>query len=380
MDRGQAVSTVRDDVLTRGARGAGALICLLLALLSAGWIIRDLAVAEHGADVWWAWLGETRRPREFTAWATSALDPLLVLGALAAAVAQRRTAVTSSVAAGALLSLAAAVALLRIPLVWVLGADWLQGLDGGLTGWARLTVLAQLALAAALFVVVAAGRRSPGRPGRHTAGAAHGPAGAMAPVYGVVRAVPSVVGPGRPGSPYRGAAGTVAVLLGAAGTVLAGWEIRWRQQLGWYLYRKGLLGDASVFRALLQPPVHWQGAALAVLALGAAAAALRRAALSRPAALTAASLLLAHGAVALVHTARAGAFGRLAALSLRSQLEAGTAVFTAAAALVVLLAAARPGLPDTSRDLDAVRAYGSAPGEARPPHAPPPPSRLPPGW
>ncbi|MFI1308193.1 hypothetical protein [Streptomyces sioyaensis] len=367
------MSTVRDSVLTRGARGAGAVICLLLALLAAGWIIRDLVVAEHRADVWWAWLGETRRPREFTAWATSALDPLLVLGALAAAVAQVRTAVASSVAAGALLSLASAVALLRIPLVWVLGADWLQGLDGGLTGWARITVLAQLALAAALFVVVATGRRRPpGRPGRHAAGAA--------PVYGVVRAVPSVVGPGRPGSPYRGPAVTAGVLLGAAGLTLAGWEIHWRQQLGWYLYRKGLLGDASVFRALLQPPVHWQGAALAVLALGAAAAALRRAAVGRPAALTAAALLLAHGAVALVHTARAGEFGRLAVLPVHTQLEAGTAAFVAAAALVVLLAAARPGLPDTSRDLDAVRAYGMAPDEERPPHAPPPPSTLPPGW
>ncbi|WP_254068689.1 hypothetical protein [Streptomyces sp. TM32] len=368
------MSTVRDSVLTRGARGAGAVICLLLALLAAGWIIRDLVVAGHPADVWWAWLGETRRPREFTAWATSALDPLLLLGALAAAVAQVRTAVASSVAVGALLSLAAAVALLRIPLVWVLGADWLQGLDGGLTAWARITVLAQLALAAALFVVVATGRRRPpGRPGRHTAGA-------PAPVYGVVRAVPSVGGPGRPGSPYRGPAVTAGVLLGAAGLTLAGWEIHWRQQLGWYLYRKGLLGDASVFRALLQPPVHWQGAALAVLALGAAAAALRRAAAGRPAALTAAALLLTHAAVALVHTARAGEFGRLAALPAHTQLEAGTAVFVAAAALVVLLAAARPGLPDTSRDLDAVRAYGMAPDEERPPHAPPPPSTLPPGW
>lgn len=378
MDRGQAVSTVRDGVLTRGARGAGALVCLLLALLAAGWIIRDLAVAEHRADVWWAWLGETRRPREFTAWATSALDPLLLLGALAAAVAQVRRAVTSSVAAGALLSLAAAVALLRIPLVWVLDADWLQGLDSGLTLWARLTVYAQLALAAALIMVVAAGRRRPdGRTGRHTAGVAYG---AAAGAYGVVRAVPSGADPGRPGSPYRGPAATAGVLLGAAGLLLAGWEIHWCRQLGWSLYRKGLLGDASVFRALLQPPVHWQGAALAVLTLGAAGAALRRASWGRPAALTAAALLLAYGAVALAHALRAGEFGRLAGLSVRAQLEVGTAAFVSAAAFTALCAAARSGLPDTARDADAVRAYGSTPGELRPPHAPPPPSTLPPGW
>lgn len=376
------MSTVRDGVLTRGARGAGALVCLLLALLAAGWIIRDLAVAEHPVDVGWAWLGETRRPREFTAWATSALDPLLLLGALAASVAQVRRAVPSSVAAGALLSLAAAVTLLRVPLVWVLGADWLQGLDSRLTLWARLTVYAQLALAAALIMVVAVGRRRrpDGRAGRHTAGGAHGPAGAGAGVYGVVRAVSSGIDPRRPGSPYRGPAATAGVLLGAAGLLLAGWEIHWCRQLGWSLYRKGLLGDASVFRALLQPPVHWQGAALALLALGAAGAVLRRAPWSRPAALTAAALLLAYGAVALAHAVRTGEFGRLAALSVHARLGVGTAAFVSAAALTALCAAARPGLPDAARDAEAVRAYGSAPGELRPPHAPPPPSTLPPGW
>ncbi|MGW9079800.1 hypothetical protein [Streptomyces kronopolitis] len=374
------MSTVRDGVLTRGARGAGALVCLLLALLAAGWIIRDLAVAEHPADVGWAWLGETRRPREFTAWATSALDPLLLLGALTAAVAQVRWAVPASVAAGALLSLAAAVALLRIPLVWVLGADWLQGLDSRLTLWARLTVWAQLALAAGLIMIVAAGRRrTGGRAGRHTADGAHGPVGA-AGVYGVVRAVPSGIGPGRPGSPYRWPAATAGVLLGAAGLLLAGWEVHWCRQLGWSLYRKGLLGDASVFRALLQPPVHWQGAAFAVLALGAAGAVLRRAPWSKPAALTAAAVLLAYGAVALAHAVRAGEFGRLAALSAHARLGVGTAAFVSAAAFTALCAAARPGLPDTARDAEAVRAYGSAPGELRPPHAPPPPSTLPPGW
>ncbi|MEV6564211.1 hypothetical protein [Streptomyces kronopolitis] len=375
------MSTVRDGVLTRGARGAGALVCLLLALLAAGWIIRDLAVAEHPVDVGWAWLGETRRPREFTAWATSALDPLLLLGALVAAVAQLRRAVPSSVAAGALLSLAAAVALLRLPLVWVLDAGWLQGLDSRLTLWARLTVSTQLALAAVLIMIVVAGRRRPdARAGRHTAGGAHGPAGAAAGVYGVVRAVPSGIAPGRPGSPYRGPAATTGVLLAAAGLVLAGWEIHWCRQLGWSLYRKGLLGDASVFRALLQPPVHWQGAALAVLALGAGVAALCRAPWSRPAALTAAALLLAYGAVALVHAVRTGEFGRLAALSVHAQLGVGTAVLVSAGGLTALCAAARPGLPDTTRDAGAVRAYGSAPGELRPPHAPPPPSTLPPGW
>lgn len=379
-DGGLAVSTVRDGVLTRGARGFGALVCLLLALLTAGWIIRDLTIAQHAADVWWTWLGETRRPREFTAWATSALDPLLVLGALVVAVAAVRGAVPSSVAAGALLSLAAATALLRAPLVWMLGAGWLQGLDSGLTARARLTAIAQLALAVALVVVVAAGRRPGNRAGRHTGRAARGLPAVASSAYGVVHAVPYGPEPERPGRPYKGAAVTAGVLLGAAGLAVAGWEIHWQRQLDGDVYRKGLLGDASVFRALLQPPVHWQAAALALLALGAAAAVLRRAPWARPAAMTAAALLLVHAAVALVFAVRTGEFGHLGALPLRAQLEAGSAAFVAVAGLAALGAAARPGVPDEVVDADGVLAYGSAPGEARPPHAPPPPSRLPPGW
>ncbi|MET8016358.1 hypothetical protein [Streptomyces decoyicus] len=374
------MSTGRDGVLTHGARGIGALVCLLLALLTAAWIIRDLTVAQHGADVWWTWLGEARRPREFTAWATSALDPLLVLGALTAAVATLRGAVTSSVAAGALLSLAAATALLRLPLVWVLGAGWLQGLDSGLTERVRLTALAQLALVVALVVVVVAGRKSGGRAGRRAGHAVRGlPKGASS-AYGVVHAAPYGADPERPGRPSKGPAVTAAVLLGAAGLAVAGWEVHWQVQLGGAVYRKGLLGDASVFRALLQPPVHWQAVALALLAVGAAAAVLRRAAWARPAAMTAAALLLVHGAVALVFAVRTGEFGRLAALPVQARLEVGTAAFVAAAGLAALVAAARPGTPDASRDADGVLAYGAAPGEARPPHAPPPPSRLPPGW
>ncbi|MFG2527514.1 hypothetical protein [Streptomyces sp. NPDC048516] len=374
------MSTTRDGVLTRGARGIGALVCLLLALLTAGWIIRDLTIAQHGADVWWTWLGEARRPREFTAWATSALDPLLTLGALVVAVATVRSAVQSSVAAGALLSLAAATVVLRLPLVWMLGAGWLQGLEGGLTARARLTAITQLALAVVLIVVVVAGRRRDGRADRYARHAARGLPLVASSAYGVVHAVPSGAGPERPGRPYRGAAVTAGVLLGAAGLAVAGWEIHWQQRLDGDVYRKGLLGDASVFRALLQPPVHWQAAALALLALGAAAAVLRRAPWARPAAMTAAALLLVHGAVALAFAVRTGEFGRLGALPAWARLEMGTAAFVAAAGLAALIAAARPGTPDVSHLTDGVLAYGSAPGEARPPHAPPPPSRLPPGW
>ncbi|MEU5208237.1 hypothetical protein [Streptomyces sp. NPDC020742] len=374
------MSTVRDRVLTHGARGLAALLCLLLALLGAAWIVRDLAVAQHAADVARTWFGEARRPREFTAWATSPLDPLLVLGALAAAVIALRPTVPPAVAAGALLSLATATVLLRTPLVWTLGAGWLQGLDSGLTHRARLTVLAQLALAVALFLVVAAGRRPGPRTGRHTRSPVLELPEVAATAYGVVHAAPYGITPNRPGRPRTAPARTAAVLLTAAGLAVAGWNVHWWLRLGGDTYRKGLLGDPSVFRALLQPPVHWLTAALALLALGAAAASWRRAAWSRPAAATAAALLLVHAAAALASAVHTGQADRFAALPAEAGLELVTAALVALAALAVLLAAARRGEGAPAGGTARVLSYGSAPGEARPPHAPPPPSTLPPGW
>ncbi|MCR8578707.1 hypothetical protein NE399_32185, partial [Streptomyces sp. Isolate_219] len=96
--------------------------------------------------------------------------------------------------------------------------------------------------------------------------------------------------------------------------------------------------------------------------------------------LTAAALLSVHGAVALAFALRTGELDRFAALPVRAQMEVGTAAFVAAAGLAAVIAAARPGVPAAAPDADEVLAYGAAPGEARPPHAPPPPSTLPPGW
>ena len=371
------MSTPQGSALTRGARGIGGLVCLLLALLGTGWIIRDLTVAQQPADVWWTWLGEARRPREFTAWATSALDPLLVLGALAAAVASVRDAVTSSVAVGGLLAIAVATVLLRLPLLWVLGAGWLHGLDSGLTGQARLTAIAQLALAVVLLVVLAAGRRPEYRPQDASYGL---PRGAHT-AYGVVGRAPYGTAPQKPGGPRKGPAVAAGWALGAAGAAVAAWEVHWWLQLGWDTYGKGLIGDASVFRALLQPPVHWQALVLALLAVPAAAGTLRRAPWARPAAMVTGALLASQGAATLVFAAHTGQLARFAVLPDASRLELGTGAMVAVAGLVALTAAARPGAPaGRTTPGDAVVAYGPAAGDLRPRHAPPPPSRLPPGW
>ncbi|MFF4949418.1 hypothetical protein [Streptomyces chattanoogensis] len=365
------MSTRQRRGLSDGARGTGALACVLMALLSTAWIIRDLNIAQQPADLWWTWLGEAHRPAEFTAWATSALDPLLVLGALGAAAAALRAA--SSVASGALIALAAGTALLRLPLLWVLGAGWLQGLESGLTGRARLTAGAQLALAVVLAVVVAMGRRPDGSEDRALRGVAR-------TAYGVVHRLPYDDPDAVPGRPRRGPAVALGLLLGAAGLAIAAWEVHWSLRLGWGTYRKGLLGDASVFRALLQPPLHWQMTALALLGLGAAAAALRQASWARPAAMAAGALLFAQAAGVLVFAGGTGQLDRFPVLPGQAQLELGTALLVAVAGLAALAVAARPGVPDENPEDDGAQSYGASPEAERPQHAPPPPSTLPPGW
>ncbi|MFH8569106.1 hypothetical protein [Streptomyces sp. NPDC017993] len=371
------MSTPQGSALTRGARGIGGLVCLLLALLGTGWIIRDLSVAQQPADVWWTWLGEPRRPREFTAWATCALDPLLVLGALAAAVASVRDAVAPAVAAGGLFAMAVGTALLRLPLLWVLGAGWLQGLDSGLTGQARLTAIVQLALSAVLLVVLVAGRKPAHRPQYASPGL---PRGAQA-AYGVVGRTPHGPTLQRPGGPRKGPAVAAGWALGVAGAAVAAWEVHWWLGLGWDTYRKGLIGDASVFRALLQPPVHWQALVLALLAVPAAVGAIRRAPWARPVAMVTGALLASQGAATLVFAAHTGQLARFAVLPAASRLELGTGALVAVAGLVALTAAARSGVPaGRTAPGSAAAVYGPAAGAERPRHAPPPPSTLPPGW
>ncbi|MFK8848886.1 hypothetical protein [Streptomyces sp. Ac-502] len=100
---------------------------LLLALLSAGWIARGLAVAQYSLDVWWLWAGVPTRPEGAVARATTLLDPVLGLGCLFAVVAVQRRAPS---APRALSAVAVATLLFREPPLWSLGADGLPGAGG----------------------------------------------------------------------------------------------------------------------------------------------------------------------------------------------------------------------------------------------------------
>ncbi|MFH8348487.1 hypothetical protein [Streptomyces sp. NPDC018045] len=328
----------RRKARARGVGGFGALLCLLLALLCAGWTGRDLVVSQYPADVWWSWSGVGLRPEGAAVWATTLLDPVLGLGALLAAVAVPRR---SPSAPCGLSAVAGATLLFRAPPLWNLGRDGLPGADAGAREWALVTVGVALLVSVLLMIAASAGRSGADR---------------------------------RPSRLRRAPAVAAALLLGAVGVVLLAWQAYSVRGLGWGAYGDSVVGDGDVRRALLQPPVNWFLLSLALLALASAVGAARRAPSLRPLGLLTASLLLAHGAAALAAEQRAGLIGHFHALAARTQLDVATAAFAALAGLLALLALARPVA-------GAAGPRGPVGGRLPPGHAPPPPpSNLPPNW
>ncbi|OKI09677.1 hypothetical protein A6A06_03175 [Streptomyces sp. CB02923] len=312
-------------------------MCLLLALLSAGWIARDLAVAAHPADVWWSWTGEPARPGGPAVRATTPLDPMLGLGCLLAAVAVLRR---SPSAPGALTAVAVVTLLFRAPPLWSLGTGGLPGAGPGVRAWALATAGTALVVSVLLLIAASAGRGGADRRTKR------------------LRRAPAAV---------------AALVLGAAGLVLVAWQIHTVREVGWSAYGDSVIGDGEAHRALLEPPGDWYLLSLALLSLLSAAGAAQRASSIRPLALLAATLLAVHGALALASEQHAGLLGHFRALAVRTQLDVATGAFAALAGLVALLALARPA--------DAAGARRPAGGQLPPGYAPPPPpSNLPPNW
>ncbi|MEU3537853.1 hypothetical protein [Streptomyces paromomycinus] len=313
-------------------------MCLLLALLSAVWISRDLVVARHPSDVWWLWAGVPLRPEGAAVWATTLLEPVLGIGCLAAVVAVLRR---SPSAPCALSAVAGVTLLFRAPPLWNLGADGLPGAGAGARGWALITAGVALVVSVLLLIAASAGRGGADRRESR------------------LRRAPAVV---------------AALLLAGAGVILAAWQAYTVRELGWSTYWGSVVGDGDAHRVLLQPPGNWTLLSLALLSLVSAVGAARRAPSLRPLGLLTAALLLAHGAAALAAEQRAGLLGHFRALAPRTQLDVATAAFTVLAGLVALLALARPA---------AGAAVPRGPvGEPLPPGyaPPPPPADLPPNW
>lgn len=348
----------QDKTLSRGARATGVVALSVLALLGLGWIARDFVAASHVIDVWWTWSGMPHRASDGL-WATSFVEPtLLVLYAVCAVTTAR-----SSSAAGVLAAAGALTVLLRLPSLWNLNSAWMTAVDGGVKQWAFFSAALSVALGVLLVGTAALGRR---------------PAAASGTVAGY--AWEDATPPAPPA--WRGALVSVA-LLGLAGLAIIGWELHTAVDQGWLLYQRALSGK-DVLVALFSVPGSWYAWIVVLLSFVAAAAAARRAPFARPWGMTAGALLIGLGLFYCSFALRMQLFQSVGERSGLEQLRLGLAVFELVAGLgaLVALAPRGPALESTGEDGAAPprpveRDYGPGTG---PGHSPPPPADPPPNW
>ncbi|WP_254705796.1 hypothetical protein [Streptomyces vilmorinianum] len=311
--------------VTRAARLTGAALSVALALTAAVWIVRDLAATGSPAELAWLWAGDHRFLLQSRT-ATSGLDPLLLLVHLATAVAALR----SPLAASALAASGAVTLALRIPGLWATSAGTA----------ALVTTLVDLALAAALLVTAAVGRR---------------------PADSTYEPLPA--------RPRPGPAVAAGVLLLAAGLAWTAWEVHWALEFPAEVTVDRYTGGRSLLAPLLAPPPGWLSAVLVLLLLTAAGSAFARPPYSRPLGLVAGALLWGGGLMGVAVAVRYELFARFPDLSGVQQLTFLTSLFEMLAGAAVLAVLAAPG----------ERRVAPAP-PGTPALAPAPPSPRPPGW
>ncbi|MEU3191635.1 hypothetical protein ABZ686_13570 [Streptomyces sp. NPDC006992] len=321
----------QDRTLSRGARAFGALLTAALALISLGWIARDFARAHEVIDVWWNWAGLPARAEDGV-WVTSFLEPTLVLLYSVAAV----TAFRSSSSAAILTCTGLLTVAVRVPGLWNLNADWMQGVPDGLLSKVLFSTIAAIVIGAVLVVTAIAGRHP-----THAGFDGYGPG-----PYGLDGRDEPDPADGPPSGPTRSGAVAAFLLLGTCGVVLAAWEIRTWQQYGWERYAHTLTGERGIVR-LLDAPTGWTLWAVVVLSLVTATAALGGAPFSRPLGLIASAPLLALGVFGMAFSLKLDFFRHLDDLGIESRLHVLTNVFEAAAGLAVLLALAKGTVRDS---------------------------------
>ncbi|RII15846.1 hypothetical protein DSC45_16520 [Streptomyces sp. YIM 130001] len=340
------------QILTRGARISGTVACALVALISVGWIVRDLAKADGPSRLWWMWAG---LPAGFSGqelWVTGLTD--LMLFPVCAAVAF--TALRSPAAAPAFVAAGILTVALRLPSLWILTSDWtrLWGSED-LRGQALWSAGAQIALALTLIGLALWGWRPPARLTSH---------GYPPPPQEAAAARPS-----------NGAAATAFIFLGAAALVRASWEIYRLEEYGWDVYESRLTGGRNAVLTLLSTPSAWSAAALVLIALVAAVAALSHATFSRPLGMTAATAVLVWGVLDISAAVKTDAFDSITDAPLLTQLHLSSAVLYAAAGAIVLVALSQRGEhpPYGGPSHGSTYAYEPpAPYDPRPPYDPPP--------
>lgn len=313
-------------ILTRGARVTGAVLCGVLAVIVASWLVRDIRVVEF-SQLWryWAGLSDARSPTPPTTGATDVV--LFVVYAVAAVAALR-----SAVAAAVLVVTGVLTLVLRLPGLWSIGSRAMESsFSDGLRTRALICAFAALAVGIALLVTAGAGRRPPA---------------------GSYERLPTRPGPG--------ASVTAFLLLCLDGAVQGAWEIRqvvahpdifpdWYVGGDWFRY------------GLIPPPTGWSNVALALLCLFAGASARSRAVHARPFGLVAALLLLAGGVLGVVRAVHFDLFQHFGSLPTEIQLTQVSWLFDVAVAVVVLVALAPRGFADVPSPY--APGYGSGQGQ-----------------
>ncbi|MFD7322475.1 hypothetical protein ACFV9D_15520 [Streptomyces sp. NPDC059875] len=312
--------------VTRAARLTGAALSLVLALVTAGWILRDVAALGGSyTDLAWYWAGDHRlllRDRS----ATTGFDLVLTGIYVATAVAALR----SPLAASAFAATGAVTLALRLPGMWATG-------DGN---GALLTTLLDLALAAGLLVTAAVGRR---------------------PADSVYEPLPS--------RPRSGPAIAAAVLLLIAALAETAWEVYWALELPAEITVDRFTGGRSLLAPLLAPPPGWLVAVVVLLMLTAAGGAFARRPYARPLGLVSGALLCGGGIMGFLAAVRYELIENVVHRDLPEQLTVlSSAFYVLAGAAVLVVLAGRGERP-------------VAPAPLGTPVLPPaPPFPPPPGW
>ncbi|MFF7336300.1 hypothetical protein ACFZAT_03065 [Streptomyces sp. NPDC008163] len=350
-------------IVTRGARVTGSVLSVVLAVIVAGWLIRDVDAIGFG-QLWryWAGLHGTRLQTFPT---TSGTDLVLFVVYVAVAVAALRAAS----AASALVVAGVVTLTVRLPGLWTIGSRRMEAVySDDLRSRALVCAFVAVAAAAAMTITAAAGRRPPADAYERT---------------------PAGPGPG---------AGVLSFLaLSAAGAVLIAWEIRQVVRdpeffPDWYV------GGDRIAQYLTGPPPGWATVMLALLCVFAGITAAARARHARPFGLVAAAVLLPGGVFGVVRTVHYDMLENFGDLPTEFQLNVLSSFFQVLAALAALIALAVPGpVRAPGPDPWSGSGPGWGPAPAPPPYLgqrpgygypqggggfgpPPPPSQPPPGW
>ncbi|MFI6942148.1 hypothetical protein ACIBI4_22990 [Streptomyces sp. NPDC050418] len=332
------------QILTRGARVTGSVASAAIALISAGWIVRDLYELESAGALWrlWAVIG----PPPQTIPYSGLVDIVLFLVGSAVAV----TAVRSSSAASSLVAVGILAVIARAPSVWLMmDVDRFDALD--LRVRALASAGATVGLGVILLLLAAFGRRPAGESAGYSS------------AFGEDR---------EPVRPTLGAARTTFVFLCVAALAGIAWEIYGARELGWEFYR-GLLTGTGPLATPLSPPKGWIAWSTSLFALAATVAVLQRASFGRALGMCASAVYLAYGSLGIYSVAKGGLLDRFGDLSWTVRLDVLTAFWFALAGAITLVtlffAFERRYEPQYGGWDPADGTYG-----------PPPPSTLPPGW